>query len=180
MEKQVALHDKKFSLYLEEEIILNRVKDLAFSLRQDYKQKELVLLCILNGAFMFASDLAKDFNGPVEVSFVKVSSYVGTESTGKVDELIGLTANLKNKHVVIVEDIVDTGLTIDKVIFLLNQKQPESIEICTLLYKPEAFLGKHRPKYVGFDIPNKFVVGYGLDYNELGRNLNEIYQLIPE
>jgi hypoxanthine phosphoribosyltransferase len=180
MEKQVALHDKRFTLYLEEEIILNRVKDLAFSLRQDYKQKELVLLCILNGAFMFASDLAKDFNGPVEVSFVKVSSYVGTESTGKVDELIGLTANLKNKHVVIVEDIVDTGLTIDKVIFLLNQKQPESIEICTLLYKPEAFLGKHRPKYVGFDIPNKFVVGYGLDYNELGRNLKEIYQLIPE
>ncbi|MFM7301511.1 MAG: phosphoribosyltransferase, partial [Crocinitomicaceae bacterium] len=79
-----------------------------------------------------------------------------------------------------VEDIVDTGLTIDKVIFLLNQKHLESIEICTLLYKPEAFLGKHRPKYVGFDIPNKFVVGYGLDYNELGRNLKEIYQLIPE
>ncbi|MFM7466603.1 MAG: hypoxanthine phosphoribosyltransferase [Crocinitomicaceae bacterium] len=180
MEKQVALHDKKFSLYLEEEIILNRVRELAISLSQDYNQKELVLLCILNGAFMFASDLAKDFNGPVEVSFVKVSSYVGTESTGKVDELIGLTANLKNKHVVIVEDIVDTGLTIDKVIFLLNQKHPESIEICTLLYKPEAFLGKHRPKYVGFDIPNKFVVGYGLDYNELGRNLKEIYQLIPE
>lgn len=180
MEKQVALHDKRFSLYLEEEIILNRVKDLAISLSQDYKEKELILLCILNGAYMFASDLSKNYNGSVEVSFVKVSSYVGTESTGKVDELIGLTANLKNKHVVIVEDIVDTGLTIDKVIFLLNQKQPESIEICTLLYKPEAFLGKHRPKYVGFDIPNKFVVGYGLDYNELGRNLNEIYQLIPE
>ncbi|MFM7300383.1 MAG: phosphoribosyltransferase, partial [Crocinitomicaceae bacterium] len=96
MEKQVALHDKKFSLYLEEEIILNRVKELAISLSQDYNQKELVLLCILNGAFMFASDLAKNFNGPVEVSFVKVRSYVGTESTGKVDELIGLTANLKN------------------------------------------------------------------------------------
>jgi len=180
MEKQVALHDRRFSLYLEEEIILNRVNDLAISLCQDYKEKELILLCILNGAYMFASDLSKNYNGSVEVSFVKVSSYVGTESTGKVDELIGLTANLKNKHVVIVEDIVDTGLTIDKVIFLLNQKQPESIEICTLLYKPEAFLGKHRPKYVGFDIPNKFVVGYGLDYNELGRNLNEIYQLIPE
>lgn len=180
MEKQVTLIDKKFSLYLNEEIILRRIKELANALQKDYAHKELVLLCILNGSFMFAADLAKDFNGLVEISFVKVSSYEGTESKGKVDELIGLSSDMKHKHVVIVEDIVDTGLTMDKIIFLLQQKFPESIEICSLLYKSEAFLGKYKPKYVGFDIPNKFVVGYGLDYNEKGRNLRDIYELIPE
>jgi hypoxanthine phosphoribosyltransferase len=180
MDKQVLLHDKKFSLYIDEEIILQRIKELAIAIENDYRNKEVILLCILNGAFMFSSDLSKEITSNIEISFVKVSSYVGTESTGTVDELIGLNSTLKNKHVVIVEDIVDTGLTIDKVIFLLKDKHPLSVEICTMLYKPEAFSGKHRPKYVGFDIPNKFVVGYGLDYNELGRNLREIYQLIPE
>jgi hypoxanthine phosphoribosyltransferase len=180
MDKQVLLHDKKFSLYIDEEIILQRIKELAIAIENDYRNKEVILLCILNGAFMFSSDLSKEITSNIEISFVKVSSYVGTESTGTVDELIGLNSTLKNKHVVIVEDIVDTGLTIDKVIFLLKDKHPLSVEICTMLYKPEAFSGKHRPKYVGFDIPNKFVVGYGLDYNELGRNRREIYQLIPE
>ncbi|MEY3084412.1 MAG: hypoxanthine phosphoribosyltransferase [Bacteroidota bacterium] len=180
MEKVVAIHDKKFSLYIDELTIQSRINELSHTLEKDYRNKDLILICILNGAFMFAADLAKVINVDIEVSFVKVSSYVGTESTGKVDELIGLTADLKGKHVLIIEDIVDTGLTIDKVIFLLQDKKPENIEICTLLYKPEAFVGKHLPKYVGFDIPNKFVVGYGLDYNELGRNLKEIYQLKPE
>jgi hypoxanthine phosphoribosyltransferase len=166
MEKVVAIHDKVFSLYIDEPTIQRRINELSHTLEKDYRNKNLILICILNGAFMFAADLAKAIKG--------------TESTGKVDELIGLTADLKGKHVLIIEDIVDTGLTIDKVIFLLQDKKPENIEICTLLYKPEAFVGKHLPKYVGFDIPNKFVVGYGLDYNELGRNLKEIYQLKPE
>lgn len=180
MENTIAIHDKLFSLYLDEEIIINRIKQLSHNIQCDYAEKDLLLLCILNGAFMFASDLVKSIDGSFEISFVKVSSYIGTESTGKVDELIGLTSNIKDKHVVIVEDIVDTGLTIDKVIFLLNEKRPKSIEICTLLYKPEAFMGKNSPKYIGFEIPNKFVVGYGLDYNEHGRNLKELYQLISE
>jgi adenylate kinase len=107
----------------------------------------------------------------VEISFVKVSSYQGTSTTGRVDELIGLNTDLKHKSVVILEDIVDTGITIDKVLTLLRTQDVESIEICTLLFKPEAYLGKNKPKYIGLEIPNKFVVGYGLDYNELGRNL---------
>ena len=124
--------------------------------------------------------VAKKFNKDVAISFIKVSSYHGTQTTGRVDELIGLNTSLHGKHVVILEDIVDTGITIDKVITLLNTNYPESVEVCTLLYKPDAYKGKHKPKYIGFEIPNKFVVGYGLDYNELGRNLKELYQLKEE
>jgi hypoxanthine phosphoribosyltransferase len=127
---------------------------------------------------MFTADLMKHIESNVEISFVKVSSYQGTSTTGRVDELIGLNTDLKHKSVVILEDIVDTGITIDKVLTLLRTQDVESIEVCTLLFKPEAYLGKNKPKYIGLEIPNKFVVGYGLDYNELGRNLKEIYQLI--
>jgi hypoxanthine phosphoribosyltransferase len=112
-----------------------------------------------------------------EISFVKVSSYEGTKSTGKVNELIGLNSLITNKHVVILEDIVDTGLTIERIVPSIEEKNPLSIQICTLLFKEEAFKGITPPKYIGFTIPNKFVVGYGLDFNEKGRNLDEIYQL---
>jgi len=171
------LHDKTFHTFISEDEILNAVKKLAIQLEQEYEGKDLLFVAILNGAFMFASDLMKNFTSDVAISFVKVSSYHGIQTTGRVDELIGLNTSLHGKHVVILEDIVDTGITIDKVIALLNSNYPESVEVCTLLYKPEAYLGKHKPKYIGFEIPNKFVVGYGLDYNELGRNLKELYQL---
>jgi len=108
---------------------------------------------------------------------MKVSSYAGTESTGRVDELIGLTSVVKDRHVIIIEDIVDTGITIDKVIKLLEMERPASIEVCATLFKKEAFRGQHPPKYFGFEIPNKFVVGYGLDYDQFGRNLPAIYQV---
>lgn len=172
------IHDKQFHSYISEAEIQSVVERLANDLEKDYQGKELIFLSILNGSFMFTSDLMKSINSNVEVSFVKVSSYKGTNTTGRVDELIGLNADLKNKSVVILEDIVDTGITIDKVLTLLRTQDVESIEICTLLFKPEAYLGKNKPKYIGMEIPNKFVVGYGLDYNELGRNLKEIYQLI--
>ena len=123
------------------------------------------------------SDLMKEVNLACEISFVKMSSYQGTKTTGKVEELIGLNTDIRNKHVIIIEDIVDTGFTIDKIISLLDGKDAASIGVCTLLYKPDAFQGKKGPDYVGFSIPNAFVVGYGLDYDEKGRNLDAIYQI---
>ena len=126
---------------------------------------------------MFTSDLMKNITKQAEISFIKVSSYSGTSTTGRVDELIGLATSITDKHIIVVEDIVDTGITIDKVITLLNASNPASISVCTFLYKPSAFKGNNVPAYVGFEIPNKFVVGYGLDYNQLGRNLDSLYEL---
>jgi len=173
-----SIHDKQFQFYISAAEIQSVVERLAQDLEKDYRGKNVIFLSILNGSFMFTADLMKHIESNVEISFVKVSSYQGTSTTGRVDELIGLNADLKHKSVVILEDIVDTGITIDKVLTLLRTQDVESIEICTLLFKPEAYLGKNKPKYIGMEIPNKFVVGYGLDYNELGRNLKEIYQLI--
>lgn len=175
--KQIQIHDKTFSSFLDEELILARIKNLAETLEFDYKEKDLLFVAILNGAFMFASDLMKNLNRNVEISFVKVSSYKGTQTSGRVDELIGLNNQMEGRNVVVLEDIVDTGITIDKVVSLIRANDPASVEVCTLLYKPEAHKGKFKPKYIGFEIPDKFVVGYGLDYNEQGRNLNELYQL---
>ena len=180
MLKDRQLHDKIFTPFISEGEIQVSITKLTQELQKDYEGKDLLFIAILNGAFMFASDLMKKFEKDVAISFVKVSSYHGTQTTGRVDELIGLNTSLHGKHVVILEDIVDTGITIDKLITLLNSNYPESVEVCTLLYKPEAYKGKQKPKYIGFEIPNKFVVGYGLDYNELGRNLKELYQLKEE
>ena len=150
---------------------------MAALLNEEYAGKEVVFIAVLNGAFMFASDLMKRIALPSEITFVKVSSYQGMNSTGRVDEVIGLTTSIKDKHVVLIEDIVDTGITMNKLFTLLSVEHPASLKIATLLYKPEAFQGKHAPDYVGFSIPNSFVVGYGLDYNEHGRNTEHIYQL---
>ena len=156
---------------------MDRISQLAIELRNTYGNEQICFVSVLNGAFMFSSDLMKNMNGHVEISFVKLSSYSGTKSRGQVDELIGLNEVLNNKHVVVLEDIVDTGKTLEKLMFLLKDKNPKSLEVCTLLYKPKSYNGSIPPKFVGFEIENKFVVGYGLDYNELGRNLSSIYQL---
>jgi hypoxanthine phosphoribosyltransferase len=173
----IQLHDKSFIPYLSESEILAAVDSLAHRINTDYEGKELIFLSVLNGAFMFTSDLMKRITLPCEISFMKVSSYAGTETTGRVDELIGLTGTVKDRHVIIIEDIVDTGITIDKVIKLLSIQEPVSIEVCATLFKKEAYRGIHPPKYYGFEIPNKFVVGYGLDYDQHGRNLSAIYQV---
>lgn len=173
----LQIHDKTFEVFLTNEEIQNEIRSLADRINKDYAGKEVVFVAVLNGAFMFTADLMKHVVLPAEIAFVKVSSYQGMNSTGRVDEVIGITQPLKNKHVVILEDIVDTGITMEKLFTLLSVEHPASIQIAALLYKPEAFRGKHEPKYVGFSIPNKFVVGYGLDYNELGRNTADIYQL---
>lgn len=177
----IQIFDKTFELFIRSEEIANEVARLATDLNQEYEGKDVIFISVLNGSFMFSSDLMKKVSIPCEISFVKVSSYKGTtHSFGRVDELIGLNTNVSNKHVVILEDIVDTGITIDKIVTLLKSNLPLSIKICTLLYKPDAFQGKNTPNYVGFSIPNRFVVGYGLDYNEHGRNLDAIYQLKGE
>lgn len=173
----LQIHDKTFEIFIAKDEILAEVNSLADQINTDYAGKEVVFVAILNGAFMFAADLMKKIHLPSEISFVKVSSYHGTNTTGRVDEVIGLNTKITNKHVVLIEDIVDTGITMDKVYSLLNVEKPASIEIISLLYKPEAFKGKHVPKYIGFSIPNKFVLGYGLDYNEHGRNTEDLYQL---
>ena len=173
----IQLHDKTFVPYLSEQEIHDAVVLLARQINLAYRGKDLVFLSVLNGSFMFTSDLMKHILLPCEISFMKVSSYQGTESTGRVDELIGLNSPVAGKHVILLEDIVDTGVTIDKIIKLLELNGPESIEVCAILYKKEAHIGTNIPKYFGFEIPNKFVVGYGLDYDQHGRNLPAIYQL---
>lgn len=173
----IQLHDKIFVPYLTELEIQQAISRLADNINKDYQGKEVLFLSVLNGAFMFTSDLMKKITLDCEISFMKVSSYAGTESTGRIDELIGLNTSVTNRNIIILEDIVDTGITIDKVIKLLELQDPSSIEVCTILFKEEAYKGHHPPKYFGFEIPNKFVVGYGLDYDQLGRNLPEIYQV---
>ena len=177
MSKEIHLIDKTFVPYLSEDKLLTRIKDVAKELRADYGTENVLFLSVLNGSFMFTSDLMKCLDGEVELSFIKLASYEGVSSTGQVHELIGLNQNIQGRHIVVLEDIVDTGLTVQRVITMLKMQNPVSVEVCTLLYKPDAFKGEIAPKYFGFKIPNKFVVGYGLDYNELGRNFKEIYQL---
>lgn len=172
--------DKSFIEFIRKEEIENEIASLADQINKDFAGKEVVFIAVLNGAFMFASDLMKKITLPCEISFVKMSSYQGVHSTGKVEELIGLNTDVTNKHLILIEDIVDTGITIDRIIKLINHHDPASVKICTLLYKPNAFTGTHKPDYVGFSIPNAFVVGYGLDYNEKGRNLDAIYQIKNE
>jgi hypoxanthine phosphoribosyltransferase len=175
--ESIQIHDKTFIPYLSEVEILSAVKKIAMRINIDYQGKDVLFLSVLNGAFMFTSDLMKHITLQSEISFMKVSSYAGTESTGRVDELIGLSGTVKGREVIIIEDIVDTGITIDKVIRLLSMQEPSSIEVCATLFKREAYRGQHPPKYFGIEIPNKFVVGYGLDYDQLGRNLPAIYQV---
>lgn len=179
-DETIKLNDKTFEIFIRKEEIAAEIKAMASVLNSEYKGKDVVFVAVLNGAFMFAADLMKCVDLPCEITFVKVSSYKGMNTTGRVDEVIGLTTVLKDKHVVIVEDIVDTGITMEKLFTIISVEKPASVKIATLLYKPEAFKGKHTPNFIGFSIPNKFVVGYGLDYNELGRNTEHIYQLKGE
>jgi hypoxanthine phosphoribosyltransferase len=173
----MIIKDKAFEVFITEDEIQAKIKHLADTINTKYDGKDLLFLSVLNGAFMFTSDLLKSIHISCEISFVKVSSYSGTTTRGRVDELIGLGTSITDRHVIILEDIVDTGITIDKVKTLLRLESPASVAVCSLLFKPQAFQGKKEPDYHGFSIPNRFVVGYGLDYDGLGRNLKEIYQL---
>jgi hypoxanthine phosphoribosyltransferase len=176
---QIKVHDKSFETYLSEQDIQEKIKELAAAINRDYADKRPLFIAILNGSFMFAADLFKYITIPAEISFIKLASYKGMKSSGNVITAIGLDEDLYNRDVIIVEDIVDTGKTLFKFIPSLEHQQPSSLKIATLLHKPEATVHPLTLDYVGFSIPNKFVVGYGLDYDGLGRNLKEIYQLVP-
>ena len=173
----VKLHDKTFDTYLSSETIQQKVQELAAQLNKDYANKKPLFIAILNGSFMFAADLFKYLTIEAEISFIKLVSYRGMKSTGNVITSIGLEDELYNREVIILEDIVDTGKTLHEFLPKLHHQQPKSLKIVALLHKSEATKYPLAIDYIGFDIPDKFVVGYGLDYDGLGRNLKEIYQL---
>lgn len=174
----VQLHDKTFSPFISENEIDDIVSGMAELINEDYVNKRPVILGVLNGSFMFISDLMKKLTIDCELSFIKLSSYSGTQSQGIVDEVIGLSTILKERDVIVLEDIIDTGNTVSKLFEILKNEPTKSLTIGTLLLKPDVFKNKFPVDYVGKEIPNFFVVGYGLDYDELGRNLPEIYQLV--
>jgi hypoxanthine phosphoribosyltransferase len=177
MKETTTVGDLKFTPYIEEEKVLHRVEELTKEIRKDYKEKCPVFLVVLNGAFRFAADLARGVGIESEWQFVKLSSYEGMESTGSVRVIESLTIDLKGRHVIVVEDIVDTGTSMEYYLDQLKDKGVASVRLASLLVKEEALQHDIIIHYLGFSIPDRFVVGYGLDYNELGRNLNGIWQL---
>ncbi|HWJ90054.1 MAG TPA: hypoxanthine phosphoribosyltransferase [Flavisolibacter sp.] len=173
----IKLHDKTFDTYLSEQVIQDKVKEIAAQLNKDYAGKRPLFIAILNGSFMFAADLFKYLTIDAEICFIKLASYKGMRSSGNVITSIGLDQDLFDRDVIILEDIVDTGKTLNEFLPKLDHQQPRSLKIAALLHKPEATQFPLLINYLGFRIPNKFVVGYGLDYDGLGRNLKEIFQL---
>jgi len=173
----VVIQDKTFKLNITAKDIDTAVAELAGRINSDLKDKKPLFLPVLNGSFMFTADLMKKITIDCEISFIKVDSYSGTSSIGSVRELIGLNRDIKGRIVVIIEDIVDTGLTIENVVSQLQLMEPAEIKIATLLYKPEAYHKQLELDYVAMVVPNDFLVGYGLDYNGYGRNLPDIYVL---
>jgi len=176
----VKIIDKTFKTSISESEIKERVKAVAARISQDMEGKNPLLLGVLNGSFIFAADLMREITIPCEISFVKLASYQGITSTGKVHEVLGINEDLTNRHVIIVEDIVDTGRTMKQMIESLGTRNPTSVDICTLFVKPDKLQENLDIKYAAFSIPNDFIVGYGLDYDQQGRNLKEIYTLVEE
>ena len=175
---KVQIKDKSFEISIPEDVILSRVQEVADRINHDMAGKTPLFLAVLNGAFMFASDLMKRITIPCEISFVKLASYAGTISTGTIREIIGINEDLTDRHVIIVEDIVDTGLTMKRMMENLGTRHPASVHICTLLLKPDKLQEDLDIEYAAFKIPNEFIVGYGLDYDQQGRNLRNIYTVV--
>jgi len=173
----IKLHDLYFEKYISEIDIQHAINGVAVKIKDDFKDKNPVFLIVLNGAFFFAADIIKKYDGNCEMSFIKVASYEGTQSTGEVSTVMGVDPSLKGRSVIIVEDIVDSGNTIEAIIKILKQEEVKEYKIASLFYKPKAFTKQFEVDYVGLEIDNDFIVGYGLDYNGLGRNLRSIYKL---
>ena len=173
----ITIKDKKFKSYISSVKISEAVKNVAQKINTDLAGESPVFLAVLNGSFMFAADLMKEINLNCEISFVKLASYHGTTSTGTVSELIGLNQDISGRIVIVVEDIVDTGNTLEKLTEILNNKKVKSFKIATAFFKPSAYTKKIKVDYVGMEIPNDFVVGYGLDYDGYGRNLKDVFVL---
>lgn len=175
---EIRVNDRTFVPYLTAAQIDAEVKRLGKEINRDYDGKRPLFIAILNGSFMFASDLFKEITIDAEICFIKLASYKGTRSTGHVITSIGLDESLKGRHVVVLEDIVDTGKTLNEFLPQLRDQQPASLKITSLLHKPEALIYPIEIDYLGFAVPNKFLLGYGLDFDGLARNLKEIYQLV--
>ena len=176
--KETTILDKKFRESIPEEAICKRIDEIAEELNRDFAGKNVIFLGIMNGAFMFASEIFKRINLNARISFVKLASYSGTRSEGTVNKLIGLNEEIQGSNVIILEDIIDTGQTLENLVDELILKKVDSIHIAALLLKPEAYSKKIKIDYTGFKIPNEFVVGFGLDYNGYGRNLTSVYTLV--
>jgi hypoxanthine phosphoribosyltransferase len=176
----VKVKDKTFKTFIPEEEIQRRVKAVAEKLNKDMAGKNPLFLAVLNGSFIFAADLMRYITIPCEISFVKLASYEGTTSTGKIKEVVGINQDLAGRTVVIVEDIVDTGHTMKHMLESLSKHNPESLHICTLLVKPGKLEEDLNIEYPAMEIPNDFIVGYGLDYDQQGRNLRDIYTIVEE
>ena len=176
----VKIKDKSFRVSIPESEILKRVKAVAEKINKDMAGRNPLLLAVLNGSFVFAADLMRMLTIPCEISFVKLASYQGTTSTGKVKEVIGINEDLTGRTVIIVEDIVETGLTIKRMIESLGTRNPESVHICTLLLKPACLKVPLDIEYAAMEIPNDFILGYGLDYDQQGRNLRDIYTVMED
>lgn len=172
------LGDRKFQPYISCNKIQQRIAELGNEINIAYEGKELVIISVLNGSFIFTADLVRQIEIPVDLRFIRVSSYQSEQSSGKVTQILGLTGAIKDKHVLVIEDIIDTGLTIAEIHNQLIEQQPASIEVASLLLKEDVYRGKIKINYLGFAIPNRFVVGYGLDLDGFGRNWPEIYQVV--
>ena len=176
----IQVRDRSFTVSISEQKIKQRVAEIAAQISHDLKDKHPLLIAVLNGSFVFAADLMRGITTPCEISFVKMSSYTGTSSTGNVKHLIGLQENLKGRNIIIVEDIIDSGLTMQHLLEMLKEKEPAEIRIASLLVKPNNLKVKLDISYCCFEIPNDFIVGYGLDYDGDGRNLPQIYTVIEK
>lgn len=174
----MQIHDQHFELFIPSDKIKDRISEIALQINEDFQDKNPLFLSILNGAFIFTADLFREISIPAEVSFIKLKSYRKMETSGKVKELLGLEHNIFNRNIIIVEDIVDTGKTLSHILEEFTDLGAKSIEILTLLHKPEVNKNPVDLRYVGFEIPDKFVVGYGLDYDGYGRNLKDIYKVV--
>jgi len=174
----IKLSDKRFKLMIDRDTIQTAVDRLAIQINRDYEGENPLFIAVLNGAFMFAADFIKKITIRNQISFVKFASYEGDKSTGRVNELIGVNENLEGRHVVILEDIIDTGLTFEHMLEVFGKHKPASLKIVSLLLKPETYHHRIPIDYIGMEIPNKFVVGYGLDYNNMGRHFEDIYEVV--
>ena len=174
----VKILDKTFRTSIPESEILQRVKAVAERINRDMEGKNPLFLAVLNGSFIFAADLMREMTIPCEISFVKLASYQGTTSTGKIKEVLGINENLSGRTVIIVEDIVESGQTIKRMIESLGTRNPASVQVCTLFFKPDKLKEDLQLDYVAFRIPDDFIVGYGLDYDQQGRELKDIYTIV--
>lgn len=174
----IQVKGKHFAISIPEAEILQRVKAVAARINEDYKGQNPIFLAVLNGSFIFAADLLREVDLPCEISFVKLASYEGTQTTGAIRELIGLNVDITGRPVIVVEDIVDTGVTMVHMLETLKKQNPSSIDVCTLLLKPGKLQAQLDIRYCCLEIPNDFIVGYGLDYDGFGRNTRDIYTLV--